>query len=468
MIHRHLLVVLVVSLALLANAAPLPIDDYFTFITKQYSIVYSQWQQNPTKVPDTGYPAAPEWKLISPTAPFTGGFYAGINWYIYAYNTTTNIQWAKQASLIQVGTAPIANNTQTHDIGFNIIATYILGYTLIKDITYLPIIYTAAKSLSTRYNHIVGCTRSWNSPNNNYYTNITHNNINQTFNVIIDNLMNLELLYFASIQFNNLTWSIQAINHSLTTINNHFRLDNSTFHLIIYNETNGVVIQKRTVQGYADWSTWARGQSWAIYGYTMSYRYTRYTPFLDKAIGATKLFLDRLQETQAKDDTIPLWDFDSPPSLAVREVSAAVVVASALLELSQYDNIENPTQSEYFIIAEYILGNVSLPKYSLNNNNNNYLLPALLTQSNGAVMNQSAVSMAITYSEYYYVQALIRYKTLINRQNNFLQLNNIINREKSLLKKLNHLTNSTEDLIQRIQIMTEFFHTYDDALLMGM
>ena len=114
----------------------------------------------------------------------------------------------------------------------------------------------SAKSLASRFDPKVGCIKSWDSNKNEYL-------------VIIDNMMNLELLFWATKVTGDSSYYKIAVTHANTTMKNHFRPDYSSYHVINYNATTGEVQQKRTAQGFADESAWARGQAWGLYGYTV-------------------------------------------------------------------------------------------------------------------------------------------------------------------------------------------------------
>ncbi|CAF3610682.1 unnamed protein product, partial [Adineta steineri] len=231
------------------------------YANTQYSILYNQYRDlSFQSYPFIGDPLQRDWISLPILHSFTNGFFSGIFWSLLEINATTNI--LKMATDLMLPLAPVANITDTHDVGFVIMSSFGHAYHLLKVPEYLQIILTTANSLSTRYSPIVRCTRSWDSK--------------EGFVVIIDNMMNLELLFEASNQTNNRTWYDIAWQHANRTMYEHFRTDNSTYHVVEYNETDGSVLRKYTAQGYADWSTWSRGQAWAVHGFTTAYRYTKY------------------------------------------------------------------------------------------------------------------------------------------------------------------------------------------------
>ena len=185
---------------------------------------------------------------------------------------------------------------------------------------------------------------------------------------------------------------------------NHFREDGSCYHVAVYDTLTGDFIKGVTHQGYADSSMWSRGQSWAIYGYTTVYRYTKDMRFLDFAQKVTDIYLKRLRETS--DDWVPLWDMDDPRGQqAPKDASAACVVASALLELSQY--VESGKGQQYVSAAENMLRDLSTDRYQSREKNT-----AFLMHSTGHHPAGSEIDASIIYADYYYIEALLRWKAI--------------------------------------------------------
>ena len=193
-----------------------------------------------------------------------------------------------------------------------------------------------------------------------------------------------------------------AVRHAETTMNNHFRKDGSCYHVAVYDTVSGKLIKGVTHQGYSDRSMWARGQSWAIYGYTMVYRETRDPRFLAFAQKVTDVYLKRLPERS--DDWVPLWDFDDPSPLAPKDASAACVVASALLELSGYVDVEKGRQ--YREVAENMLSSLS------RNYQSGERCVSFLLHSTGHHPAGSEIDASIIYADYYYYEALLRLRRL--------------------------------------------------------
>jgi len=370
--------------------------DVMRYASVQYSIVYEQFVELAgAYYPSSGKPLATEWDYTSATSGWTQGFFPGVLWNLVEFNTTQKS--VKRAIDVTLPTAPFAKNTGTHDVGFVIMSGFGNGYRLLKNPDYLEVVVTGAHSLATRYSPIVHCTRSWNSPTG--------------FLVIIDNMMNLEMLFEAANQTNNQTLYNIAFQHANRTMHEHFREDNSTYHVVEYNETDGSVIRKYSAQGYADWSTWSRGQSWSVHGFTIAYRYTKHQPFLDKAIGAANYVIKRLSQIN---DSIPYWDYDAPYNSTIpyqpRDTSAAAIYASALVELSGYA----PTtelKDRYLTTAKTIVEQLSSSKYAIYGNPD-YKLPAVIANGTVGPYPHNPYNVALSYGDYYLTQAALRLSKL--------------------------------------------------------
>jgi hypothetical protein len=213
------------------------------------------------------------------------------------------------------------NNTGTHDLGFMMGCSYGNANRIAPKSEYTEILLTSARSLSTRFNPKVGCIRSWDSKSGDFI-------------VIIDNMMNLELLFWATKVSGDSSFYKIAVTHANTTIKNHFRSDNSSYHVLNYDEQTGVVKEKKTAQGAANESAWARGQAWGLYGYTATYRETKDPVYLEQAKKIADFILTK---ANLPADGIPYWDYNAPgiPNV-LRDASAASIMASAFLELSMY------------------------------------------------------------------------------------------------------------------------------------
>src|SRR5690606_33987028 len=291
---------------------------------------------NPPNIPRNVMEDGKTWRYVT-YRDWTSGFWPGILWYAYEETGDDGLREAAQRFTGQL--APLAHEPATdHDLGFQIFNSYGNGYRLTGDESYKPVILATADSLATLYNPAVGTILSWprSVPGLDW----------PQHNTIIDNMINLEMLFWASKNGGADSLYDIAVKHAETTMENHFRDDYTSYHVVVYDKDTGERIKRVTHQGLADESMWARGQAWAIYGYTMVYRETRDPKFLEFAQRVTDVYLERLPA-----DQVPYWDFDDPaiPD-APRDASAAAIVASALVELSTY--VDAPKKETYIDAAK--------------------------------------------------------------------------------------------------------------------
>ena len=317
------------------------------------------------------------------------GFWPGVLWYDYEYTQDKHIlEEAKKFtnSLEFLSQIPAYD----HDLGFLVFCSYGNGYRLTKNPAYKKVILDTADSLSALFNPVVGTMLSW--PREVEPRNWPHN-------TIMDNMINLEMLFWAAKNGGNPYLYDIAVSHADKTMKCHFRPDYTSYHVAVYDTISGNLIKGVTHQGYADSTMWARGQAWAIYGYTVVYRETKDPKYLDFAQKVTDVYLERLPE-----DKVPYWDFDDPsiPN-APRDASAAAVVASSLLELSTY--LPNGTGKRYRDAAVEMLTSLSSDNYQSGKSN-----PSFLLHSVGHWPAHSEIDASIIYADYYYIEALLRLK----------------------------------------------------------
>jgi len=333
-----------------------------------------------------------EWKEVpNGRLVWTSGFYPGILWYMY--DLTKDDKWKQEAIKRTEVFEDFKTITEHHDIGFMMFPAYGLGYEIGGKTEYKDILLTSAASLASRYNPKVGTIRSWsNKMHPRWQQHIT----------IIDNMLNLELLFWASNNGGDPAFRDIAIKHAETTMKNHFREDGTSWHVIEYDSLTGDVLNKHTKQGLHDDSRWSRGQAWGIYGYTLMYRETKDKKFLDFAQKITDKYLELLPE-----DYIAHWDFDIDTTKDDdRDASAAAVVASGLLELSGY--VEDEKDKErYYNAALKMLKSLSSPAYSGVGKADSFLL-----HSTGAKSLGHEIDVALIYADYYYIEALDRLKKM--------------------------------------------------------
>lgn len=365
------------------------INSALEFSTKQSLLMAKSLENKPAELPrTTNYYG----KLNTCKSDnWVSGFFPGVLWYLYENKPTDELK--NYATNQTQRVAKEQFSTSTHDVGFMLYCSFGNQYRILSDTSCLPVILNASKSLSTRYNPSVGLIRSWNSAKWKYP-------------VIIDNMMNLEMLMWASQQYNQPEFAQIAISHAKKTALNHFRPDNSSYHVVSYDAETGNVESKITHQGYSDQSAWARGQGWALYGYTMMYRFTKDTAFLNKACAVASYLLNH---PRLPEDKIPYWDFDAPniPD-TYRDASAGALICSALIELSGY--VDKNESRNYLAVAEKQIRALSSPAYrNAAGNNGNFILK----HSVGSLPHNSEVDVPLTYADYYYVEALMRYKNLL-------------------------------------------------------
>ncbi|HQY06830.1 MAG TPA: glycoside hydrolase family 88 protein [Lacunisphaera sp.] len=327
-----------------------------------------------------------------PTRDWTSGFFPGSLWYLF--EATGDGKWRAAAEKFTGLLAPEQHNTQTHDVGFMLYCSYGNGLRLTGNEAYKSVLLNGAQSLSTRFNPTVGAIKSWDPGVGPY-----------TFPVIIDNMMNLELMMWAAREGPADRYRDLAIRHADTTLAHHFRADHSTVHVVDYDPTTGQVIKRVTHQGTSDDSAWARGQAWGLYGYTVMYRETKDPRYLAQAqqIAAFVMHHPRLPA-----DKVPYWDFDDAriPN-APRDSSAAAIICSALLELRGYAAPD--LAADYTAFAEAQLRSLCSPAYLAEPGTNGGFL---LKHATGNHPKNSEIDTPINYTDYYFLEALLRARKL--------------------------------------------------------
>ena len=330
--------------------------------------------------------------FIIPSRDWTSGFMPGILWYMHEY--TGDDYWLEEARRHTALIEREKTNATTHDMGFKIYCSFGNGYRLTAEPHYHDVIIEASNTLITRYNPTVKAIRSWD-----------HNTDKWDYPVIIDNMMNLEMLFRATELTGDPVYYDIAVQHARTTLAEHFRDDNSSYHVIGFNPETGEVMQRHTHQGYAHESAWARGQAWGLYGYVMSYRFTQLPEFLEQA---EKIAEFMLNHPRLPEDLVPYWDFDAPdiPD-AARDASAASITVSALYELSTMV----PERSGYYKqMADNMLASLYHNFRSPDGGN----LGFLLGHSTGHHPHGYEIDVPLIYADYYFIEAALRKKRLEN------------------------------------------------------
>jgi unsaturated chondroitin disaccharide hydrolase len=391
-----IVVVLTVTLAFYSCNKPASmdkvIDNALSFSVKQYSLMADVMEGKPGLLPKTADTAG---KLItSRSSWWCSGFFPGSLWYLYEYSKDPKImEYAKEM------TSRVENekfNKGTHDLGFMLYCSFGNGFRLTGDTAYSSVMLTGAKSLITRFRPKIGCIQSWNSRKG------------WQCPVIIDNMMNLEFLMWAFKRSGDSTFYKICVSHSDTTMKNHFRGDYSSYHVVSYDTITGKVEKRQTSQGYADESAWARGQSWGLYGYVVMYRETNLKKYLDQAVHIADFLINHPNMPK---DMIPYWDYNAPeiPN-AKRDASAGAVMASALIELSGM--VDSVASKKYLEVAETQLRSLASPAYMAKlGEDGNFILK----HSVGSIPGKSEVDVPLTYADYYFIEALLRYKALLKK-----------------------------------------------------
>ncbi len=363
------------------------IDHSFREGVAQYKVMMENLP--PDRFPKTYHPKEDRFET-SGSDWWVSGFYPGT--LLYLYEQTKDSAMLQEAERIMDVLKKEQHNTSTHDLGFMMFCSFGNANRIAPKPEYKDILLTSAKSLSSRFNTKVGAIKSWDSKASDFL-------------VIIDNMMNLELLFWATRATGDSSFYKTAVTHANTTMEHHFRPDYSSYHVINYNAADGTVQQKRTAQGYADESAWARGQAWGLYGYTVMYRETKDSTYLQQAQHIADFMLDH---PNMPEDRIPYWDFNAPdiPN-ALRDASAGAIMASALLELGTYVKASN--RKKYFDAAEVALKALSSDSYKAPLGTNGGFI---LQHSVGHLPEKSEVDVPLTYADYYYIEALARYKFL--------------------------------------------------------
>lgn len=347
--------------------------------------------------PGKGYPTSTRpdgtWRQSRPT-DWRSGFFPGELWYMF--ELTHEPYWRAQAERWTAGIEVADTMTTTHDLGFMIFDSFGHEYDRTHDPHAKDVILVAAAHLAGRFNPKVGATKSWDihatsGPRSTW-----------KFPVIVDNLMNLPLLVWASAHGGDPAWRQMAERHALTSLHAHLRPDGSTAHVALFDPETGALERTVTAQGYSDSSAWSRGQAWAIYGFTTAYQQTHRAELLQGAERAADWFIAHLPP-----DYVPYWDFRDPaiPN-APRDASAAAIAASGLLELAK--ETSGTAAARYRTAAEHILTSLATSYLSRGTSNS-----AVLLHSTGARPANSEVDVGMIYADYYFIEALLRWRGVL-------------------------------------------------------
>ncbi len=388
------------------------VKDDFDVAEKQYTIMLDQ-QTDLTSFPRT---VDAEGKVVGTDIwDWTQGFFPGALWYVYEHNQDP--KWKAEAEKWTEALEEAKFLTQHHDIGFVMFCSYGNAVRLEKDTAkinrYNKILIQSAESALTRYYDNVGVIKSWNDKMS------WDGKTIWKYPVIIDNMMNLDLLFYVSKLTGDPKYRNVAISHADVTMKNHFRDDYSSYHVVDYDAATGEVLHQQTNQGYSDNSTWSRGQAWAIYGYTLMYRETKDPKYLEHAKKVSDFFIDH---PNLPKDKIPYWDFNveqegytpdwdykgqNKLNYIPRDASAAAIATSGLLELSTF--LEGAEKQKYFGAAEEMLKSLSSKEYLAEPGTNSGFI---LKHSVGSFPHSNEIDVPLIYADYYFLEALLRYKNI--------------------------------------------------------
>jgi len=384
--------------------------DTMSFITSQLENTLRA-ESNPGRIPRT-INSNGSLKTVG-IYSWTSGFFAGNLWYMY--ELTKEERWRREAIKWTEALDTIQYWSGNHDVGFMMYCSYGNGMKFGGKSEYKDIIVQTAESLSKRYNENTLAIESWN------YRKAWDGETEWFFPVIIDNMMNLELMFEASKLSGNQKYRDIALQHAETTMKNHYRDDYSCYHVVDYDTITGDVLDRATCQGFTDESSWARGQAWGFYGYVLCYRYTKDQKYLDFAENIASYILNH---PNMPEDLVPLWDYNVPDAgltpeweynsadyqTIPRDASAAAITCSALYELAEY-SLES---DDYIEAADKMIESLLSQAYMADTTNNKYFI---LDHSVGSIPHGAEIDVPLVYADYYLLEAIYRKSMHLCRSN---------------------------------------------------
>ena len=375
---------------------PLQVKKIPAWVANAFTVAETQSEAMYKEVMKTGLLPRSIQRGLVPKTDWTAGFFPGTLWYLYTYNSKE--VWKKRAQAVTALMEGEQNNAFDHDIGFKMYSCYGNGYLLTGDKAYRHILFRSAKTLSSRYSYKTGLIMSWEPDESRDWL----------FPVIIDNMINLELLMEAYKISGDTTLRQIAVSHADKTMRYHYRENMSCPHVVDYEPETGAMRKYDWNNGSDDTtqSTWSRGQSWGLYGYTMMYRETGDRKYLYHAERIADFLLNH---PNMPEDMIPYWDYSDPKRSTMRDASAAAIMASALMELSTYS-----TQGKkYFTAGEKQLKSLSAPAYLANPGTHKHFI---LMHATGNFLRNSELDGGLSYADYYFMEGLLKYLRILNRQ----------------------------------------------------
>jgi unsaturated chondroitin disaccharide hydrolase len=365
-------------------------DDVIRHVASQYTHL-SKWSSENQALPRSAENG--RIRPIHKDFDWTAGFFPGSLWYLY--ELTEDEKWATDARGKQERIAEMRFFKGSHDLGFIFNNSYGHAYRLQNRPADLDVLLDAGNTLLGRFNSNVGAIQSWDVDSG------WQSQRGWSFPVIIDNMMNLELLFRLSEWTGDSKYADVAVAHANTTMKHFFRNDYSSYHVVDFDPETGEPLAHQTAQGYSDDSSWARGQAWGLYGFTSVYAFTRDKKFLEHAERIADYYLNH---THIPEDNIPHWDLSLFPSADVpKDASAAAIVASALLQLDSF------SPKDYKTKAEEIMTSLSSKKY-LASKGENYNF--LIRHCTGSIPHNEEIDVPLNYADYYFLEALYRLKNI--------------------------------------------------------
>jgi unsaturated chondroitin disaccharide hydrolase len=333
-------------------------------------------------------------RYISPDI-WESGFYPATLWYLY--ELSGNEKWKAQTESLLPLIETQKNNATTHDLGFMIFCPFGNAYRLTGKEEYKQVIIDASNTLIKRYNEKIGLLQSWTADERWH------------FPVIIDNLMNLEMLFWTTKMTGDSSYYKIALNHALNTKKYFFNDDYSNYQIVDFDTTTWEVVskggfyrEKVKSKGIGETMDWARGRGWALYGYTYCYKETGNLDFLDLAKGIASDYMDN---PNLPDDKIPNNRLSMPKESGIekRDASAGAIIASALFQLSEITK-----NDEYALFAKDMVMNLSQPPYRVDSSGDNFFLLQYCNAHHPA-------KSSVIYADYYYLEALVRYEDYMGK-----------------------------------------------------
>ena len=317
---------------------------------------------------------------------WTGGHWTGLLWLAYAHTRDRIFERAAREWTARL--APRQNDSTTHDLGFLFELSHLLGLKLTGDVSFHAPLLQAARTLARRFNSKGNFFQAWGP---------LDGTPRERGRAIIDTLMNLDLLFWASRETGECQFANIATAEARTALRHHVRADWSTAHVTEFDPDTGEFIKQDTAQGLSATSCWSRGQAWAVYGFAECYRETGDAAFLDAARNLAEYCLRRLPI-----DRVPYWDYDSPliPN-DVRDSSAAAILGSGMLLLAKLES--NSRQAARWRAQALAMLESLWENYSSRSTNE----PCILLHGTRSKP-EGSMDHGLIYGDYYFVEALTR------------------------------------------------------------